>query len=38
MSVEPELQAYFQESQSWEADRAEQQPHEQQRWWAAGAG
>ena len=39
MSTEPELEAYFQESQSWEADRAEQQRHSaRMAWWVAGAG
>ena len=39
MSIEPELQAYFQESQSWEADRAAQQLHSARiAWWVAGAG
>ena len=39
MSIEPELQAYFQESQSWEADRAAQQRHSARiAWWVAGAG
>jgi type IV secretion system protein VirB8 len=39
VSIEPELQAYFQESQSWEADRAAQQLHSARiAWWVAGAG
>ena len=39
MSTEPELQAYLQESQSWEADRVAQQRHSARiAWWVAGAG
>ncbi len=39
VSTEPELQAYFQESQSWDADRAAQQRHSARvAWWVAAAG
>lgn len=39
MSTEPELQAYFQESRSWEADRAAQQKRGAQiACWVAAAG
>jgi type IV secretion system protein VirB8 len=39
VSKDPELEAYLQESRSWELDRAEQQRHSVRiAWWVAGAG